>query len=80
MPIKSLIKPETRTKILVALGPMAGLALMISIFLGRLNDPNLDFAGGFLIGLSIVGNLAFIFVVTRYLRKIGGCNDRQKKN
>ena len=69
MLIKSQIKPENRIKILTALGPLAWLAFMLSIFLGRLENPNLDFATGFLVGLSIVGNLAYISVVTRHLRE-----------
>lgn len=67
--LKQKIKPENRMQILTALGPFAGLALVLSIFLNRLENPNLDFVTGFLIGLSIVGNLAYIFLVTRHMRE-----------
>ena len=69
MLIKQKIKPEIRMQILTALGPIAWLALVLSIFLGRMDNPTLDFITGFLVGLSIVGNLAYIFVVTRHLRE-----------
>ena len=72
--IKQKIKPENRRQLLVALGSLAGLAFILSIFLGRLNNPDLDFITGFLVGFSIVGNLAYIFVVSRNLRD----NRRQK--
>ena len=68
MIIKSKLAPETRMRLLIALGPLSGLAFILSIFLGRLEDSNLDFISGFLIGFSIVGNLAYIYVTTRYLR------------
>ena len=71
MTIKRLIKPENRIKMITALGPVAGLAFILAIFLGRLQDSNLDLITGFLTGFSIVGNLAYIFVVTRHLAKKG---------
>ncbi len=74
MIFKSQITSTNRNKILTAMGPIAWLALMLSIFLGRLENPNLDFVTGFLVGLAIVGNLGYIFVVTRHLRE----NRRQK--
>lgn len=61
--------PEKRIQLLTALGPITWLALVLSIFLGQTGNPALDFAQGFLVGISIVGNLAYIFVVTRHLRK-----------
>jgi len=69
MLIKSKLNPETRVQLITALGPLAWMAFLLSIFLGRLNNPDLDFLSGFLIGLSIVGNLGYIYVTTRYLRK-----------
>jgi Ca2+/H+ antiporter len=69
MLLKQKIKPEYRMQILTALGPIAWLALILSIFLGRTGNPTLDFAQGFLIGISIVGNLAYIFVVTRHMKR-----------
>jgi hypothetical protein len=74
MIIKQKIKPENRRQLLLALGPLAWLALVLSIFLGRLGNPDLDFLTGFLVGFSIVGNLAYIYVSTRYLR-----NQRSEK-
>ena len=65
MLIKSHIKPEIREKMFTWLGASAQLALVLGIFLQRLENPNLDFATGFLIGFSIVGNLAFIYTVSR---------------
>jgi hypothetical protein len=67
--VKSKIKPENRIQLIYALGPLAWLALVLGIFLWRLENPNLDFITGFLIGFSIVGNLGYIYVTTRYLRK-----------
>lgn len=75
MILKSQITPSVRIKILTAMGPIAWLALMLSIFLGRLENPNLNFVTGFLVGLAIVGNLAYIFVITRHLRENRGRND-----
>ena len=68
MYLKQKINPEKRVQFLMALGPIAWLALVLSIFLGSTGIPGLDFAQGFLVGISIVGNLAYIFVVTRHLR------------
>ena len=65
---KSKIKPEARIQVLTVLGPLAWLTLILSIFLGRMENPNLDFLNGFLVGFSLVGNLAYIVVVTRCLR------------
>ena len=75
MLFKPGIKPEIRMQILTALGPIAWLALVLSIFLGRLDNPSLDFVTGFLVGLSIVGNLAYIFVVTGHMRHNWRKND-----
>ena len=74
MYLKPKIDPEKRIQIIIALGPLAGLAFVLSVFLGRMDNPDLDFLTGFLTGFSIVGNLAYIFMVTRYMRT----NRRQK--
>ena len=65
--------PEARRRYLTALGAAAQLALVLGIFLGRLEIQNLDFLIGMLYGFSMVGNLAFLFVVAR--RDAGGRND-----
>lgn len=66
---KSKLTPDSRIKLLIALGPLSGLAFVLSVYIGRLQDPNLDFLLGFLIGFSIVGNLAYIYATTQFLRK-----------
>lgn len=68
MSLKSKLTPESRIRLLIALGPLSGLAFVLSVFFGRLQDTNLDFLSGFLIGFSIIGNLAYIYVITRYMR------------
>jgi hypothetical protein len=60
---------KNRIQILTALGPLAWLALIASTVLGRLDNPSLDFVIGFLVGFTIVGNLVYIYVVTRHLRE-----------
>ena len=69
MLLKSKISPEKRTQILFALGPLAWIAALLSSVLERTGTPHLDFIIGFLTGVSIVGNLIFIYVCTRYLRE-----------
>ena len=69
MLLKAKISPEKRTQFLISLGPLAGLAFVLSVFLGRLENPNLDFITGFLAGLSVVGNLVFIYVGACYIRE-----------
>jgi len=63
-------KGKVRMQILFALGPFATLALFLFMILGGSNHPDLDFLNGFLSGISIVGNMAFIFVATRYLYRL----------
>jgi hypothetical protein len=70
MIIKSKISPHWRKQLLIALGPLAWLAFLASIVLERLGNPDLDFLIGFLTGFSIVGNLVYIYVMTRHLRNI----------
>jgi len=65
MLFKESTRPKTRFRLLVALGPLAWLALVMSIFLGRQDNPELDFLTGFLVGFSITGILVYIIVVTR---------------
>jgi hypothetical protein len=65
---KSKLSHESRIRLLIALGPLSALAFILSVFLGRMQNPDLDFLSGFLIGFSIVGNLAYIYVITRYMR------------
>ena len=67
--IKSHIRPENREKMLYWLGAAAQLALALGIILQRLENPSLDFITGFLIGFSIVGNLAFFYTTTRKHRR-----------
>jgi len=74
MIFKSEISPESRQQLMLALGQIAGILFILSIFLGRLENPDLDFLTGFLTGMSIVGNLFYIYISTRYLRE----NGRQK--
>jgi hypothetical protein len=57
--------PEARRRYFTALGAAAQLALVLGIFLGRLEIQNLDFLIGMLYGFSIVGNLAFLMVVSQ---------------
>jgi hypothetical protein len=65
MIIKSWIKPENRVKYFTWLGYAAQIALVLGISLERLENPTLDFITGFLIGFSIIGNLAFIYTISR---------------
>lgn len=69
MLLKAKISPEKRAQFLISLGSLAGLAFVLSVFLGRLENPNLDFITGFLAGLSVVGNLVFIYVGACYIRE-----------
>lgn len=68
MILKTCVEPETREKLLTALGPIAWLALILSIFINRMGNPDLDFLMGILVGFSIVGNLVHIYTSTRSLR------------
>jgi hypothetical protein len=64
---------EERKRYITILFGAAQIALVIGIFLGRLEIPNLDFLIGLLFGFSLVGNLAYMLVVIRPLH--GGKND-----
>ena len=68
MTIKSQIRPEIREKMITWLGAAAQIAFVLGIILSRLDNPNLDFLTGFLIGFSIVGNLAFFTISRRKMR------------
>lgn len=65
MSIKSNIPSEIRKRYFTWLGAAAQLALVLGIMIQRLDNPDLDFINGFLIGFSIVGNLAFIYTISR---------------
>ena len=65
MIIKSFIKPQDREKFFIRFGGIAQLCFVAAILLGRMEDPRLDFITGLLMGLSMVGNLAFIYTVSR---------------
>jgi hypothetical protein len=65
--------PEARRRYFTALGAAAQLALVLGIFLERLEIQNLDFLIGMLYGFAMVGSLAFLFVVAS--RDVGGRND-----
>ena len=67
MIIKSMTKPEDRKKYSIVLGGVAQLALILGIILGRLESPHpaLDFISGMLMGSSIVGNLAYLVIISR---------------
>jgi hypothetical protein len=65
---KPKLYTETRIQLLIALGPLAGLAFILSIFINSLENPDMDLLSGFLTGFSITGNLVYIYVTTRYLR------------
>jgi len=52
-----LIKETSRPQLIRWLGPLAQLALVGAIALGRLENPELDFVIGALTGFSLVGNL-----------------------
>ena len=74
MYLKQNIKPETRLQLLLTLGPVAWLAMSLSTYLGRLENPDLDFITGFLAGFAVVGNIAFLVAITRNWKE----NRRQK--
>ena len=67
---KSKQTTEERRKYFTLLGAAAQVALVLAIFLGRLEIPNIDFLVGMLYGFSMVGNLAFLTQVGR-MRKGG---------
>ena len=60
------IKTRSRPKLIRWLGVLAPLAFVVAVVLGRLDNPALDFPTGFLIGFSIVGNLAFLCASGRW--------------
>ena len=66
---KTWIKIEDRRKYFTWLGYAAQIALVLGIFLGRLENPAFDFVNGVLIGFSIVGNLAFLTTLSRYRKE-----------
>jgi hypothetical protein len=67
--IKSFIKPQDREKFFIRFGGIAQLCFVAAIFLGRMEDPRLDFITGLLMGFSMVGNLVFVYNVSRKVNK-----------
>ena len=55
-----LIKKQCRPNLIKILFPVAQLAFVTAIVLGRLENQSFDFLIGALTGFSIVGNLAFL--------------------
>ncbi len=60
---------EKREKKFVYIGGVAQLAFVASILLSRLNIEGFDFLEGMLLGFSMVGNLAFLYIVGRKRRE-----------
>lgn len=69
--IKQKRTPEERRRYFTILGACAQFALVIGIFLSRLELAHLDFFIGMLYGFSMVGNLAYLIIV---IRKKGGAD------
>jgi len=69
MLIKTKRTPEEQKKYFTILGAAAQLALVLGIILGRMDIPHLDFLIGMLYGFSMVGNLAYIYMITRAHRR-----------
>ena len=65
----SKLKPETQNQLIRILGPLAWSAFIISIILGRLKNPRFDFIAGLLMGISMVGNLVYLYATARKLHK-----------
>ena len=65
MLLKSNQTPKRREKNFAIIGGTAQIALVVSITLGRLDIDRLDFLEGMLIGFSIVGNLVYLYHVSR---------------
>ena len=63
--IKQERTPEERRRYFTILGACAQVALVLGIFLSRLELAHLDFLVGMLYGFSMVGNLAYLIVVVR---------------
>jgi hypothetical protein len=60
---------EYRIKRLTLIGRAAQVAFVLSIVLGRLENPSLAFLTGLLMGFSVVGNLAYLTTISRQNRK-----------
>jgi hypothetical protein len=74
MLLKSNLSPEKRQQYFTWLGAAAQVALVLGILLQRFDSPGLDFFIGMLIGFSIVGNLASLYIISRSQKE----NRRQK--
>ena len=70
-----LIKKQYRPKLIKLLFPLAQLAFVAGILLGRLEISGFDFLIGALMGFSMVGNLAYL-VNYRRTRLSSGKGDR----
>jgi len=62
-------KSENRLQLFVAFGLLAALVTVLSISAFLQEGQSVDLFSGFLLGLSIVWNMAFIIIVIRHLRK-----------
>ena len=62
---KPWIKAENRRKYFIRLGGVAQITLVLSILLGRLEYPAVDFLSGLFLGFSLVGNLAFLYTLSQ---------------
>ena len=69
MLLKAKRTPEEQKKYLTILGTAAQLALVLGVFLGRMDIPNLDFLIGMLYGFSMTGNLAFLIMISKAHRR-----------
>ena len=69
MLLKAKRTPEEQKKYLTILGAAAQLALVLGVFLGRMDIPNLDFLIGMLYGFSMTGNLAFLIMISKAHRR-----------
>ena len=69
MLLKAKRTPEEQKKYLTILGAAAQLTLVLGVFLGRMDIPNLDFLIGMLYGFSMTGNLAFLIMISKAHRR-----------
>lgn len=58
-------KPQKRKVLLNFLGGLAQVSLVASIFLSQLDLAGMDFLEGVLLGFSMVGNLVYIYHLSR---------------
>ncbi len=72
MLLKLNLSPEKRIRYFTWLGAAAQVALVLAIMIQRLDNPEWDFINGFLIGFSIVGNLAYLYATRRLNQNADG--------